>query len=268
MPLDVETTDQRRPHATTNHEAASWVAEDMKRAQKLLDRGEVSEAVRLLADAERGAVAQGYPELLPLIASIAHDASFRSEGRTRRQAERILARIEMHQTEVATAVPPFPVQRFRAGRFFGGLALIVFGVFLGLVLYVGASLAQDFSGEPASWTAEDTMTVAFFGGAAVFPGVWLVVSAFPAFLGWADARVARGIAATTRITNILGRLTNAIFGLLLLTAAALLAWVGVTVISYGYPLGLLAGVVILGLAIGLGAASVFLLRRAYRKLRG
>jgi hypothetical protein len=226
-------------------------------------------------------------------------------------------------------VPPFPVQRFRTGKFFGGLALIVLGVFLGLVALFGIGLGRGFSGEPASyWSAGDTITVLVFGGAFI-PGVWLVVSAFSDAsnrLTWgitwiivgatyslvAGSLVGRDDSLTTghspvpvptseyvsaaligaiplligveRLTGgisrlkevallasgsaIFGPITDAIFGLLPLTAAALLAWVGVTVISYGYPLGLLVGFVILGLAIGLGAAGVFLLRRAYRKQRG
>jgi Flp pilus assembly protein TadB len=70
--------------------------------------------------------------------------------------------------------------------------------------------------------------------------------------------------SSTELTaaSVLTVISDAIFGLLPLTVAAVLARAGATVTSHGYtPVGLL----ILGLAIGLGAAGVLpVVRRARR----
>jgi hypothetical protein len=84
----------------------SWVAEEIERAEGLLDQGEASEAVRLLAEAERGAVAQGYPELLPKIAALADEAGSVSEGRTQHKARRLAQRIEWRAWQQARSVSP------------------------------------------------------------------------------------------------------------------------------------------------------------------
>lgn len=83
----------------------SWVAEEIERAEELLDQGEASEAVRLLAEAERGAVAQSYPELLPRIRALADGIRLRSVGRTRRRAERLVSRIEQRERRKAVPTP-------------------------------------------------------------------------------------------------------------------------------------------------------------------
>jgi hypothetical protein len=98
---------QRHPRAMSAPSAStSWVAEEIERAEGLLDQGEVSEAVRLLAEAERGAVAQGYPELLPKIAALADEAGSRSEGRTQRKARRLAERIEWRARQPARSFSP------------------------------------------------------------------------------------------------------------------------------------------------------------------
>jgi hypothetical protein len=70
------------------------VTDELDRAQQLVDRGDLSRALSLLVGAERGAVAQGYSQLLPRISTLADEIHSRSDGKTRDKAERLMVRIE------------------------------------------------------------------------------------------------------------------------------------------------------------------------------
>ena len=119
--------------------------------------------MRLLAEAERGAVAQGYPELLPRIRAVAEDVGTRSQGRTRRQAERVAARITTHQrrtairgsgshapstrTAAASSAPPV-MRRHPRGRVVAyiWIAVFVVGVIAAAVLADDNPATDDAAG--------------------------------------------------------------------------------------------------------------------------
>jgi hypothetical protein len=162
---------------------ASWVAEEIERAEGLLGQGEVSEAVRLLAEAERGAVAQGYPELLPKIAALAEAVGNRSHRRTRRQAERVATRIAKrqrrtaipeavsdaprHRTAPTSSAPPV-ARRHPRGRV---IAFIWIGVFI--VGVIAAAVLQDDN--PATDDAAAFGALAAVAG-TILTGVYAVAS--------------------------------------------------------------------------------------------
>lgn len=161
----------------------SWVAEAIERAAELLEHGEESEAVRLLTEAGRGAIAQGYPELLPTIAALADEASSRCEGRTRRRAKRVASRIGQHEHRIAVArhVPDAPpgrtaptpsaprvIRRHPRGRV---VAYIWIGVFVAGVISV-AVLADD---NAATDDAAAIGVLAAVAG-AILTGVYVVAS--------------------------------------------------------------------------------------------
>lgn len=86
-----------------------WLEAEIARARRLLDEGDAEGSVQLLADAERVAAAQDFPLLLVEVSELAGRIASRSEGSTRRRAQRVVSRIEHRsQMEVAASQPPPP----------------------------------------------------------------------------------------------------------------------------------------------------------------
>jgi hypothetical protein len=69
-----------------------WLTGEIRHARELLDADEAARCVTVLREAERVAIAQGYPEVLPKISALAEEASERGDAATRRKAQRIIAR--------------------------------------------------------------------------------------------------------------------------------------------------------------------------------
>ena len=112
-----------------------WLEQELARARVLLERGEAASCLRVLREADRVAVAQGYPQVRPLIAALSREASRapgkapRSEPAAARKVARVVSTepVEARPEPAAAPSPRHPNMRtlgfIWAGVFAAGFVL-------------------------------------------------------------------------------------------------------------------------------------------------
>ncbi len=169
----------------TDPDTDAWLGAEIVRARKRLDEGAAEESVRVLADAERVAVAQGYPQVLAQVRELAEEIASRSQGATRRRAQRIIERLERRSRVEAAASRPRPPRPVPAP--------LPTGVSRVLVRLAGVVIAASI-GVPLLALALDSELLYGFVYAAGYLGVtWLLPGVL---IGVARSSWRIGLAAT------------------------------------------------------------------------